>query len=161
MFHATNIRYNSVRQFLPFIETMLTRTSFFYSVLLVVVSLSISAPIFAHGGNDHNHYTREQVAWQKINHGALLIDVRTLVEFNEGHLNDALHMPYKTIVKSLKEKHISKDTEIVLYCRSGNRAGKSIKMLMKAGYSNLHNGGGISALRTAKSQPESSLTEIK
>ena len=120
--------------------------------------MSMNAPIIAHGGNDHTHYTREQIAWQKINQGALLIDVRTLAEFNESHLDDALHMPYKTIVKSLAEKNISKDTNIVLYCRSGNRAGKAIKMMRKAGYVNLHNGGGINALQTSQTQPESSLT---
>lgn len=137
---------------------MLTRTSFYYSLFLVIISISMNAPIFAHGGNDHTHYTREQIAWQKINQGALLIDVRTLAEFNESHLGDALHMPYKTIVKNLAAKNISKDTNIVLYCRSGNRAGKAIKMLLKAGYVNLHNGGGINALQTSQIQPESSLT---
>ena len=77
---------------------MLTRISAFYSLLLFITMLSMSAPVFAHGGDDHTHYTREQIAWQKIHQGALLIDVRTQAEFEEGHLDNALHIPYKNIV---------------------------------------------------------------
>jgi len=144
--------------FFTLITTMLTRTLFYNSLFLLIILISMNSPIFAHGGDDHTHYTREQIAWQKINQGALLIDVRTLVEFKESHLDNALHMPYKAIVKNLEAKNISKHTSIVLYCRSGNRAGKAIKMLRKAGYVNLHNGGGINALQTSQTQPESSLT---
>lgn len=121
----------------------------------------MSAPVYAHGGDDHTHYTREQTAWQKIHQGALLIDVRTQAEFEEGHLDNALHIPYQMIVNTLKTKKISQDAPIVLYCRSGNRAGKSIKMLIKAGYTNLHNGGGISALRSSRTQSQSLLMPVK
>lgn len=144
--------------FFTLITTMLTRTLFYNSLFLLIILISMNSPIFAHGEDDHTHYTREQIAWQKINQGALLIDVRTLVEFKESHLDNALHMPYKAIVKNLEAKNISKHTSIVLYCRSGNRAGKAIKMLRKAGYVNLHNGGGINALQTSQTQAESSLT---
>lgn len=140
---------------------MFIRVSYFYLMLFFIVTLFINTSVSAHGGDDHTHYTREQVAWQKLNNGALLVDVRTAAEFKENHLDKALHIPYKEVIQTLKIKNISKEFPIVLYCRSGNRAGKAVKMLVKAGYSNVHNGGGISALKSALAQPESTQKPLK
>jgi len=106
--------------------------------------------VFAHGGDDHKHLTREQVAWEKSAQGALVIDVRTAKEYGEENIKRAINIPYKQIVTQFKSLEIRKDRQIVLYCRSGNRAGKAIMMLRKAGYTNLHNAGGISAFLAAK-----------
>ncbi|MGB1298493.1 MAG: rhodanese-like domain-containing protein [Psychrobium sp.] len=116
------------------------------------LSLLFSSAIFAHGGDDHKHETREQIAWQLIDNQALLIDVRTDEEFQKSHLKSALHIPYKKIVNALAEKGIAKDRQIVLYCRSGNRAGKAIKFLRKAGFTKVHNGGGLKALQATKAE---------
>lgn len=104
----------------------------------------------AHGGEDHKHLTREQVAWQKSAQGALIIDVRTPQEYAQQHVVNAINIPYKKIVKQFNALEIRKDRTVVLYCRSGNRSGKAIMSLRKAGYTNLHNGGGIDALLAAK-----------
>jgi len=120
------------------------------ALLLIMLSTVYSQDSYAHGDDKHTHFTREQVAWQKISQGALLIDTRTASEHSEKSLSSAINIPYQDIVEKFKLLEIRKDRDVVFYDRSGNRSGKAIINLRKAGYTNLHNGGGIDALLTAK-----------
>ena len=70
-----------------------------------------------------------------------IIDVRTEAEWKTGHLDGAIHIEWQDILQ-LSSK-ISKDEEIYLYCRSGNRSGKATKILTDAGYMNALNAGSI------------------
>jgi len=70
-----------------------------------------------------------------------IIDVRTDAEWKSGHLDGAIHIEWQDILQ-LPSK-ISKDEEIYLYCKSGNRSGKATKILTDAGYINAKNAGTI------------------
>ena len=70
-----------------------------------------------------------------------IIDVRTEAEWKTGHLDGAIHIEWQYILQ-LSSK-VSKDEEIYLYCRSGNRSGKATKILTDAGYINALNAGSI------------------
>lgn len=70
-----------------------------------------------------------------------LIDVRSLNEWNSGHLESALHLEWQNITSI--QSNIPKNEEIYLYCRSGNRSGKATKILLDAGYTNVINAGSI------------------
>ena len=118
--------------------------------LLAFIVLLFSANGLADVSSDHSHQTREQVAWQQIKEGALLIDSRTAQEFAIGHIIGAINIPFDVSVKKFTALNVAKDRKVVLYCRSGNRSGKAIKRLKKAGYLNLHNGGGFKDLSAAK-----------
>lgn len=76
---------------------------------------------------------------------ALIIDVRTLKEWNQGHLASAQHMPLQNIAKQSTTLLPEKGQKIYLYCRSGNRSGKAKIILQQLGYSNVINAGGLSA----------------
>ena len=76
-----------------------------------------------------------------IAQGVLVIDVRTTQEWQSGHLEEAMHIEWQDIL-SISES-VSKDKEIYLYCRSGNRSGKATKILIDAGYINAINAGSI------------------
>ena len=78
---------------------------------------------------------------------AIVIDVRSQAEWNTGHLLRATRMDWNTIADQISEVAPNKDMPIVLYCRSGNRAGKSMKILDGLGYTNLTNAGGLEAAR--------------
>ncbi|WP_300177119.1 rhodanese-like domain-containing protein [uncultured Aliivibrio sp.] len=84
---------------------------------------------------------RGDKAWDLIEQGALLIDVRTPGEFNQGHLKDAANLPLNTVDTAFA--NIDKDTPIVVYCRSGNRSGKAMSYLQQEGFTQVHNGGGL------------------
>jgi phage shock protein E len=70
-----------------------------------------------------------------------IIDVRTEAEWNTGHIDGALHIEWQNILNISSD--ISKDEDIYLYCRSGNRSGKATKILVDAGYINAKNAGSI------------------
>ena len=81
------------------------------------------------------------LAFPLIAQGILVIDVRTTQEWQSGHLEEATHIEWQDIL-SISES-VSKDKEIYLYCRSGNRSGKATKILIDAGYINAINAGSI------------------
>ena len=72
----------------------------------------------------------------------IVIDVRTPVEWSEGHLQSSDNIEWQNIL-SITES-VTKNEKIYLYCRSGNRSGKATKLLIDAGYTNVTNAGSIS-----------------
>jgi len=52
----------------------------------------------------------------------LVLDVRTVEEFSENHLNNATLIPLAELEGRLAELALYNDTEIIVYCRSGSRS---------------------------------------
>ena len=76
--------------------------------------------------------------------GAIIIDVRTETEYNEGHIDNAILMTLDTINESVaKDKIKNKETYVILYCRSGNRSKQAQEILNELGYTNVYNLGSI------------------
>lgn len=92
----------------------------------------------------------EEIAWKMIDEGATLVDVRTDVEFQEGHLQGALNIPYDQITTRLAELPADKSRPVVLYCRSGRRSGIAQKALEELGFTNAVNAGGYEAMMRAR-----------
>jgi phage shock protein E len=65
----------------------------------------------------------------------LVIDVRSAEEYAAGHVPGAVNIPQDQVASRLAE--IPKDKEVVLYCRSGRRAGLAADTLEANGYKNL------------------------
>lgn len=74
------------------------------------------------------------------------IDVRTLDEFNAGHIAGAAHIPYEEIAQRIGEVTTDKNAVIHLYCRSGNRSGIAQQTLLAMGFGNALNEGGYEDL---------------
>lgn len=71
----------------------------------------------------------------------IIIDVREPFEFKMGHVRDAINIPpSKLMAGASKLEGVSKDTELILYCKSGSRSAMSIHILQSMGYTNLVNG---------------------
>jgi rhodanese-related sulfurtransferase len=64
-----------------------------------------------------------------------LLDVRTPEEFAAGHIAGAVNIPYNQVATHLQE--IPRDKEVVLYCKSGRRAGLAAESLAASGYTQL------------------------
>ncbi len=77
-----------------------------------------------------------------VQKGARLVDVRTPEEFAAGHIEGALNIPIADL--DARKAELSKDDEIVLYCRSGARSARGEKLLKEAGYMKVHNMGAMS-----------------
>jgi phage shock protein E len=76
--------------------------------------------------------------------GIVLLDVRTSSEFSGGHIKGALLIPYDEIDAAKAAKLIpSKDSKVIVYCRSGRRSALAAKTLIDLGYSKVWDLGGI------------------
>ncbi len=71
------------------------------------------------------------------------IDVRTLEEFQEQHVSEAVNIGFEDILAGVTEAGIDKGAEILLYCGSGRRAGIAQDTLEREGYTNVVNVGGL------------------
>ena len=77
---------------------------------------------------------------------SVMIDVRTDEEWRAGYIEGAIHIPLSEIKENIENYEISKDEEILLYCRSGNRSGRAKAILDELGYTNTTNIGGIESV---------------
>jgi rhodanese-related sulfurtransferase len=71
----------------------------------------------------------------------LIIDVREPIEFKISHVKGAVNLP----LSKLSREHdlltqTPKDTEIILYCHSGNRSHQAMMFFQSLGFTNLKNG---------------------
>ena len=66
---------------------------------------------------------------------AILIDVRSIEEYNREHIEGAVNIPLDMINSIDYEL----DETIIVYCQSGMRSMEAAKMLSKMGYTNLYN----------------------
>lgn len=73
----------------------------------------------------------------------IILDVRTIEEYNEGHIPNAICIPNETINETVTTKLPNKDQLILIYCRSGNRSKQAALKLQQLGYTNLVEFGGI------------------
>jgi len=70
-----------------------------------------------------------------------VIDVRTVSEFKNGFVQDAINIEWQDI-SSIKDE-FEKNQKIYLYCRSGNRSGKAGDILIELGFKNVENLGSL------------------
>ena len=73
----------------------------------------------------------------------IILDVRTIAEYNEGHIPNAICIPNETIGSNTISELPDKEQLILVYCRSGNRSKQAAEKLKKLGYTNLIEFGGI------------------
>ena len=71
----------------------------------------------------------------------VIIDVRTLEEFQSAHLNKAINIEWQNILSI--QNNINKTEKIYLYCRSGNRSQKATEILIDAGFVDVENLGSL------------------
>ena len=81
--------------------------------------------------------SQEALLERQARHDASLfvLDVRTPSEFAAGHVPDAVNIPYDQIASRLQD--VPKDKDVVLYCKSGRRAGLAAEVLEAHGYTRL------------------------
>lgn len=85
---------------------------------------------------------------QMISQGAILLDVRSEQEYNEGHLNNAIQIADYELKGKVENILKDKNAMIIVYCQSGNRSRKSCSILRNMGYKNVYNlYGGIDELQ--------------
>ncbi len=74
----------------------------------------------------------------------VILDVRTQSEYGDGHIEDAINIPVDELEERLGE--LDPGDELLVYCRTGNRSTRAVKLLEENGFTKvLHMDGGIVA----------------
>jgi len=81
--------------------------------------------------------SQDQLLQHQEQHGdhLFVLDVRTPQEFAEGHVPGAVNISHDQLAARLAD--VPKDKDVVLYCRSGRRAGMAADVLRANGYTRL------------------------
>jgi phage shock protein E len=81
-----------------------------------------------------------------MNNGAVIIDVRTVGEFREGHIKNSKNIPLDTVFAKVEEiKKLNKP--VIVCCRSGMRSAQANSILKNSGIECM-NGGGWQSLES-------------
>jgi rhodanese-related sulfurtransferase len=86
-------------------------------------------------------------AKELIHSGSQLIDVRTDVEFEAGHIPGARHVLLAEIQREAAA--LAKEQPLILYCRSGNRSGPAAEAFAASGWDAQSIEGGLIAWHEA------------
>lgn len=82
-----------------------------------------------------NHSQMNEIL--KNNNSVILLDVRSVQEYNEGHINGAINIPLSEL-KISANKYMNANDMIIVYCQIGKRSKKAVNILNKMGYNNVH-----------------------
>ena len=85
----------------------------------------------------------EAAAMMEEESGYIILDVRTSQEYSEKHIAGAINVPNETIGSEEIPELPDKDQLVLVYCRSGNRSKQAAEKLVKLGYTNIVEFGGI------------------
>ena len=85
----------------------------------------------------------EAIAMMEEKNDYIILDVRTPEEFAEKHIPDAINIPNETIGTEEIPELPDKEQLILVYCRSGNRSKQASEKLVRLGYTNIVEFGGI------------------
>jgi phage shock protein E len=97
--------------------------------------------VFGSRGLDEATATRVR---QVVDAGAKVVDVRTVEEYGQGHVDRAVNIPLHTLPVRMHEVG-PKDRPVVVYCRSGGRSAQAADLLRRAGWSEVIDVGPMTA----------------
>ena len=89
--------------------------------------------------NNEDITIQELLTIMKTNEEAILLDVRSPQEYEEGHLDGAINIPLYELEKCCSCKLKDKEKLTIVYCQSGIRSRKAIAILKRCGFKNLYN----------------------
>jgi rhodanese-related sulfurtransferase len=118
-------------------------------ILLAVVLLALLCGCSPQNEGESEKMTYTQISMDKAiemmesESGYIILDVRTIEEFNDRHIPGAICVPNESIGTEPIAELPQKDQLILVYCRSGRRSKEAAEKLAAMGYSNIYEFGGI------------------
>lgn len=79
----------------------------------------------------------------RLDEGAVLLDVREVVEWEAGHVESAVHIPLGEL--GARHSELTSDALLLVICRSGGRSADATRALRGAGYDAHNVAGGMKA----------------
>ena len=111
--------------------------------LLTLLLLAGCAASVAQEGTYRQITMDEAIIMMEEESNYIILDVRTPEEFSEKHIPGAINIPNETIGTEEVPELPDKDQLILIYCRSGNRSKQASEKLVRLGYMNIVEFGGI------------------
>ena len=116
-----------------------------------LLPILLSALMFTGCAGTSNNHTNtyrqismdEAVTMMAQETGYIILDVRRPDEFAAGHIPNAINIPNESIGTDEIPELPDKDQLIMVYCRSGRRSKEASEKLVKLGYTNIVEFGGI------------------
>ena len=116
-------------------------------VPLLLVILLLAGCAETTGGENDATYRQitmsEAVEMMASESDYIILDVRRPDEFSAGHIPNAVNIPNESIGADEIDELPDKDRLILVYCRSGNRSKQASEKLVRLGYTNIVEIGGI------------------
>ena len=117
-------------------------------IIMLLISLSLFGMTACDGENGkvstYEQITAEQAKTiMDTEKDYVIIDARTEEEFAEGHIENAILIPEYEIKDRAEKELPDKEQLILVYCRSGRRSKIASEELVKLGYTNVKEFGGI------------------
>ena len=115
----------------------------------LIALLTFTLPFGCIGCSDGGSATYEQIDGAKAKvlmdseSGYIIIDARTQEEYDQGHIPGAILIPEYEIADRAEKELPDKDQLILVYCRSGRRSKIAAEELVKLGFTNVKEFGGI------------------
>jgi len=106
------------------------------SLIILVLSL-FTVAVFA-GETPQISQQNLLAAIDKSTENIVILDVRSEGEYNHGHIAGAINVSHDEVEKSLSTLAQYKKSTVVVYCRSGRRAGIAENILAENGFKDLH-----------------------
>ena len=78
----------------------------------------------------------------RSNPNAVLLDVRSKTDYDQGHVPGSINIPWREMGQVLR-KYPDTKTPIYVYCQNGSRSRQAVNLLKRLGYKDLTNIGGI------------------
>ena len=113
-------------------------------ILLSALMFTGCAGTSSHQTNNYRQITMDEaVTMMAQETDYIILDVRRPDEFAEGHIPGAINVPNESIGTAEIPELPDKDQLIMVYCRSGRRSKEASEKLVKLGYTNIVEFGGI------------------
>ncbi len=121
--------------------------TFMYIILVIVIIALVSFNLYKKNNNEGNTSLYKKISQSDAktmmdNGGVIVLDVRTEDEYASGHIPNALNHS-STKIGTVSQTVPDKNATILVYCRSGARSRGAVMDMIKQGYTNVIDFGGI------------------
>lgn len=119
-----------------------------FLIMLLISTIALTGCNISNNIDNNTEYKKinaEEAKAMIDREDVIILDVRTQEEYDSGHIENAVLLPVTEIADKAEEILPDKDAKILIYCRSGNRSATASKDLIRMGYTNVYDFGGINS----------------
>lgn len=105
---------------------------------LLVIILIAAVVLIPTGSSQINHLDTQTFSQDSTSNSYTLLDIRTIDEFNAGHIKGAKEIDYyQTQAFSDYLDTLDKSKKYLIYCHTGNRSGLALDIFRQKGFTNV------------------------